>query len=186
MVGIFWFGIDLFLKQQIIVIQFCRFSLNKSVANLDLLHFYLPKLISNSSVILLFMYPFTKKCFFKYVLILSAHITFCQSHINKIKSPHDTLWARIARNVKKPPLTVNVIDFDFFGFNGSLRVPWSPLGPKKSWYIGRINRIKKTCGEKQGAFCSILRFHWNHYIDFPDFSDVSQYFYTKMVNLYKT
>ena len=39
------------------------------------------------------------------------------------------LWARIAQNVKKPPLTVNVIDF---GFNVSIWVPWSPLGPKKS------------------------------------------------------
>ena len=42
------------------------------------------------------------------------------------------LWARIAQNVKKPPLTVNVIDFEFFGFNVSICVPWSPLGPKKS------------------------------------------------------
>ena len=42
------------------------------------------------------------------------------------------LWARIAQNVKKPPLTVNVIDFEFFGFNVSIWVPWSVLGPKKS------------------------------------------------------
>ena len=42
------------------------------------------------------------------------------------------LWARIAQNVKKPPLTVNVVDFEFFGFNVSIWVPWSPLGPKKS------------------------------------------------------
>ena len=44
----------------------------------------------------------------------------------------DALWARIAQNVKKPPLTVNVIDFEFFGFNVAIWVPWSPLGPKKS------------------------------------------------------
>ena len=31
-----------------------------------------------------------------------------------------TLWARIAENVKKPSLTVNVIDFEFFGFNVSI------------------------------------------------------------------
>ena len=43
-----------------------------------------------------------------------------------------TLWARVVQNVKKPPLTVNVIDFEFFGFNVSIWVPWSPLGPKKS------------------------------------------------------
>ena len=30
------------------------------------------------------------------------------------------LWARIAQNVKKPPLTVNVINFEFFGFNVSI------------------------------------------------------------------
>ena len=42
------------------------------------------------------------------------------------------LWARIAQNVKKPPLTGNIINFDFFGFYVSIWVPWSPLGPKKS------------------------------------------------------
>ena len=46
---------------------------------------------------------------------------------------------------KETPLTVNVINFEFFGFNVSIWVPWSPLGPKKSWYIGRINQIKKIC-----------------------------------------
>ena len=50
-----------------------------------------------------------------------------------------TLWAKIAQNVKKPPLAVNVIDFAFFGFNVSM---WVPLVPK---------------GEKQGAFCSISK-----------------------------
>ena len=33
------------------------------------------------------------------------------------------LWARIAQNVKKPSLTVNVIDLEFFGFNVSIWVP---------------------------------------------------------------
>ena len=42
------------------------------------------------------------------------------------------LWARIAQIVKKPPLIVNVIHFEFFDFNVSIWVPWSPLGPKKS------------------------------------------------------
>ena len=49
-----------------------------------------------------------------------------------LKSGGATLWARIAQNVKKPSLTENVIDFEFFGFNVSIWVPWSPLGPKKS------------------------------------------------------
>ena len=42
------------------------------------------------------------------------------------KNSHGALWAKIAQNVKKPPLTVNVIDFDFFGFNvGPFESPWS-------------------------------------------------------------
>ena len=53
-------------------------------------------------------------------------------YIEKIIFRGATLWARIAQNVKKPPLTVNVVDFEFFGFNVSIWVPWSPLGPKKS------------------------------------------------------
>ena len=73
------------------------------------------------------------------------------------KVPGGALWARIAQNVKKPPLTVNNIDFEIFGFNVSIWVPWSPLGAKKSCYIGRIIQIHKICGEKQGAFCSIFK-----------------------------
>ena len=45
---------------------------------------------------------------------------------------NSTLWARIAQNVKKPPLSMNIIDFEFFGLNVSIWVPWSPLGPNKS------------------------------------------------------
>ena len=37
------------------------------------------------------------------------------------------LWARIAQNVKKPSLTVNVINFEFFGFKMSI---WVPLSQK--------------------------------------------------------
>ena len=73
-----------------------------------------------------------------------------QGHV----APHAPLWARIAQNVKKPPLTVNVMDFDFSFV--SIWVPWSPLGPKKSWYIGSLFRFIR-CREKQGAFCSILK-----------------------------
>ena len=32
------------------------------------------------------------------------------------------LWAKIAQNVKKPFLTVNVIDFEFFDFNVTIWV----------------------------------------------------------------
>ena len=34
----------------------------------------------------------------------------------------DALWVRIAQNVKKPPLSLNVIDFEFSGFNVSVGV----------------------------------------------------------------
>ena len=45
---------------------------------------------------------------------------------------HAALRARIAQNVKKHPLRVSVIYFEFFAFNVSIWVPWSLLGPKKS------------------------------------------------------
>ena len=60
-----------------------------------------------------------------------------------------TQWATIAQNVKKPPLRVNV---KLFGL-------MSPLGSKKSRYIGRIIQIHKILGEKKGAFAPFLRFH---------------------------
>ena len=48
--------------------------------------------------------------------------------VDRAHGGHGALWARIAQNVKKPPLTVNVIDFDLFGFNVSI----FQMGPKKS------------------------------------------------------
>ena len=71
------------------------------------------------------------------------------------------LWARIAQNVKKTSRTVNVIEFECFDFNIPIWVPWSSIGPKKLWYIGRIIQIPKICGEKQGAFCSISKISLN-------------------------
>ena len=75
-------------------------------------------------------------------------------------------WARFTQNVKKPPLTVNIIGFDFFGFNISIWVPWSHLGPKKSWYNGTIIKIHKR---NKAQFAPCLRYHWNHHIEFPTF-----------------
>ena len=46
--------------------------------------------------------------------------------------PYGTQWARPAQNVKKPPHTKNIINFEFFDVNVSIWVPWSPLGSKKS------------------------------------------------------
>ena len=65
-------------------------------------------------------------------MIIGFHIIFYAGVAAPLMHAGAALWARIAKNVKKPPLTVNVIDFEFFGFNVSIWVPWSPLGPKKS------------------------------------------------------
>ena len=69
---------------------------------------------------------------------------------------HAPLWARIAQNVKKSSQTEHFLDFEFFGFNVSIWVPWSSLGLKKSRYIGII-LIHQICIEKQGAFCLISK-----------------------------
>ena len=53
--------------------------------------------------------------------------------VQALHAPADAggaLWARIAQNVKKPPLRVNVIDFELSDFNvsihmGPLESPWS-------------------------------------------------------------
>ena len=50
---------------------------------------------------------------------------------HSIRQSYGTLWARIAQNVKKPSRTLNVIEFECFGFNMPIWVPWSPIGPKK-------------------------------------------------------
>ena len=61
---------------------------------------------------------YTEKCdIFRYILIATNS---------------QALWARITQNVKKPSLTVNLINFEFFGFNVSIWIPWSPFVPKKS------------------------------------------------------
>ena len=97
--------------------------------------------------------PFTSSMKMAKETTESHHIS---SYIYNIvtKWVNGALCARIAQNVKKPPLTVNVMDFDFSFV--SIWVPWSPLGPKKSWYIGSLFRFIR-CREKQGAFCSILK-----------------------------
>ena len=45
-------------------------------------------------------------------------------------SRHLTLWTRIAQNVKKPSLTVNVINFRFFVIMYPLIYPYGSLAPK--------------------------------------------------------
>ena len=76
---------------------------------------------------------------------------------------------------------MNVIDFEFFGFNVSIWVPSSPLGPKSHDILVELIRFKNYVERNKVHFAPFLRFHGNHYIDFLDFSDVSQDcdFYTK-------
>ena len=83
-------------------------------------------------------------CFFRWNILFRINVllgrqckedidNFFYYHLIAIHLSSDgsaALWARIAQNVKKPPLKVNVIDFEFFGFNVPIWVPWSPLGPK--------------------------------------------------------
>ena len=45
---------------------------------------------------------------------------------------HGTQRARFTEKVHKPPLGVNVINFELNWFNASIWVPWSPSDPKKS------------------------------------------------------
>jgi hypothetical protein len=39
--------------------------------------------------------------------------------------------AKFAKKVHKPPLWVNVMNFELNVFNASIWVPWSPSDPKK-------------------------------------------------------
>ena len=38
---------------------------------------------------------------------------------------------KFLKNVHKPPLRANFINFELNGFNASIWVPWSPSDPKK-------------------------------------------------------
>ena len=42
----------------------------------------------------------------------------------------DAHRAKFAEKVHKPPLGVDVLDFELNGFNASIWVPWSPQTPK--------------------------------------------------------
>jgi hypothetical protein len=58
---------------------------------------------------------------------------------------------------EKPSLTVNVIDFEFFGFNVTLWVPWSSLGvPLVSKEIFRFTRYLER---NKVHFAPFIRFH---------------------------
>ena len=46
--------------------------------------------------------------------------------------PCGAQWAKIAKKVHKPPLWVNVINFELNLHDASIWVPWSPSDTKKS------------------------------------------------------
>ena len=60
---------------------------------------------------------------------------------------------KFAKKVHKPPLWVNVINFELNGLDASIWVPWSPSDPKKSWCTVRSIQIHK----KQAAFLHLCR-----------------------------
>ena len=78
---------------------------------------------------------------------------------------HAALWARIAQNVKKPPLNFLVLMYPF----GSLGVPWSQ---KVNDTFVELFRFTRYVERNKVHFAPSLRFQWNHYIVFPDFSDI--------------
>ena len=65
--------------------------------------------------------------------------------------------------VKKPPLTVNVIDFEIFGFYVSIWVPWSPLRvplvPKSHDSLVELFRFTRFVKRNKVCFAQFLRFH---------------------------
>ena len=58
-------------------------------------------------------------------------------------SPTTTQRAKIAEKVHKPPLVVNVINFELNGFNASIWVTWSPLESKNLQFNDRSIQIHK-------------------------------------------
>ena len=70
-----------------------------------------------------------------------------------LSEPGDgTQRAKFAQKVHKPPLGVNVINFEVNWFNASIWVPWNPLDPKKSWCTDKSIQIHK----KQVAFLNLF------------------------------
>ena len=49
----------------------------------------------------------------------------------RVSVGRDAQRAKFAKKVHKPPLRVNVINFELNGFNASIWIPWSPPDPKK-------------------------------------------------------
>jgi hypothetical protein len=70
-----------------------------------------------------------------------------------------TLWTRIAQDVKKPPLTVNVTNFESFDFNVSIWVLGVPLVPKSHDTLVELFRFTRYVERNKVHFAPFLRFH---------------------------
>ena len=85
-------------------------------------------------------------------------------------SPILTPWARIAKNVKKPQGMLSILNFLV------LMYPYGSVGvllvPKSHNTFVELFRFTRYVERNKVHFAQFLRFHWNHYIVFPDFSDV--------------
>ena len=102
------------------------------------------------------------------IVLQSAQCLCCwlmPSRLSPVRTLYAAQRARLAENVHKPPLRMNVNNFELNGFNASIWVSWSPSDPKRSWCTDRNIQIHKTCVK----IAPILAFQWN--IDLPDFSD---------------
>ena len=75
-------------------------------------------------------------------LTSSALFLFPNASLN---ANHDTQRAKFAKKVHKPPLRVNVINFELNGFNASIWVPWSPSDPKKL-HVCTYSNVRFTFG----------------------------------------
>ena len=95
-------------------------------------------------------------------------IFFCLGPLLKLIAPV-ALWAKIRRNVKKPPLRVNDTNFEFFGFSISIWVP-----------------IIQRYVEKQGAFWTISKISLNRVFWFFWYQLKLWIKHKKRVNLQKT
>jgi hypothetical protein len=66
-------------------------------------------------------------------------------------------WAKFTKKVHKPPLRINVINFELDGFNASIWVPWSPSDSKKLSCTDKSIQIHKICVKISWMFAPILR-----------------------------
>ena len=95
-------------------------------------------------------------------------LSFCPED-GAIYNVSAALWARIAQNVKKPPLTVILNFLVLMNPLGSL---WVPLVPKSHDTLLELFRFTRYLERNKVHLTPFPRYHWNHYIALPNFSDV--------------